>query len=161
MTRRDHLLCIVPESFLFAGLLIVILQIQYSFLRVVGLAAMFPWLPQGTSMPIQYLWAGIWEEAAFRLCLYGGMVWGLSRCKLNRAQAQCVSLLVSSALFSICHHVGRQGDPWEFYRLLFRFEAGILFCTLFAVRGYPTAALTHGIYDVLVGCVLPLIGPTT
>lgn len=161
MSRRDHFLCIVPESVLFASVLVVIGQIQGLFFGGLDSVTMFPWLPPGTNRTLVLLWAGIWEEAAFRVCLFGGMVWLLCCCKVSRDRALVASLVVSSAVFSLCHHIGPQGYPFEFHPFLFRFEAGMLFGVLFATRGYPTAALTHSFYDLLVGCLLPLLPQAT
>jgi membrane protease YdiL (CAAX protease family) len=91
--------------------------------------------------------AGIHEEFVFRLGLFTGMVWGLSKL-MERVPSILVAVFVSSLLFSLAHYLG--AEPFALYSFSYRFLAGVLFCVLFATRGFAIAVYTHAIYDVLV-----------
>lgn len=94
--------------------------------------------------------AGVNEELVFRLGLVPALA-GLASHVLPKRHALIVAILASSLLFSLAHYLG---EPFLVYTFLYRFLAGVLFCALFALRGFAVAVYTHAIYDVLVMVVL-------
>jgi hypothetical protein len=114
-----------------------------------------PWLATGQAGALpsvcMALGAGVNEELVFRL----GMVplfAAIAGKGMPRAQALLVAVIASSAIFSAAHYLG----PEDFlvYTFLYRFLAGVIFCVIFAARGFAVAVYTHAIYDVLVMVVL-------
>ncbi len=94
--------------------------------------------------------AGLHEELIFRAGLFAGGVWLLKRVGIPVAAAVVVSLLASSTLFSLVHHLGPLGDPFSARVFIFRLLAGVLFGVIYRVRGFAIAAWTHTIYDIWV-----------
>jgi hypothetical protein len=94
--------------------------------------------------------AGVHEELLFRLGMIslftavGARLFGLGR-TANLALA----FFVSSALFSAAHHV-IGGEPWRLGVFVYRLLCGLIFATLFQVRGFAVAVYTHALYDVFV-----------
>lgn len=96
--------------------------------------------------------AGLHEELVFRL---GGIA-GVARLWIGpqwRAPSLKLAwvLLGSSAVFSAIHHVV---EPFSLTAFIFRTVAGLLFGSLFLLRGFAVAAWTHALYDVWVIVVL-------
>ena len=95
--------------------------------------------------------AGVYEEILFRVALFGGMCYALKRWTgLKPHLATVVSVVVSSAVFSACHHLGPYGDPLELRRLVYRFWMGAAFAVIYSYRGLGIVVYTHAIYDVIV-----------
>lgn len=93
------------------------------------------------------LGAGVNEELVFRLGIYSGIAWSVSRfTKKNVAIA--VAVFFSSLLFSLAHYVGP--ESFQLFSFVYRLLAGALFCALFLVRGFAVAVYTHAIYDIYV-----------
>ena len=59
-------------------------------------------------------------------------------------------MIVSAVLFSSFHYVGAYGDTLRLSSFLFRLLAGIVFSTLYVLRGFGITAWTHALYDVVV-----------
>jgi membrane protease YdiL (CAAX protease family) len=59
--------------------------------------------------------------------------------------------VTTSLIFAAAHHLGAQGEPFQWYAFVFRATAGLFFATLFLFRGFGIAAGTHTAYDMLVG----------
>ena len=55
----------------------------------------------------------------------------------------------AAALFSAAHHVVG-AEPWHIGAFVYRFLCGLIFATLFQVRGFAVAVYTHALYDVFV-----------
>jgi hypothetical protein len=126
-----------------------------------------PPLPAGTAAAIEtlgsnsaagfigYLGAGVYEELLFRLMLLPAVGWMVRRLGATGRNAAVLAVVVTSAVFAAAHYVGRYGEPilWLdfvfWYRLIFRFLAGVFFSILFAVRGFGIAAGAHAAYDIL------------
>ena len=92
------------------------------------------------------------EEFVFRLLGIGvvarawlGPTW---RARLPRL---LLIVVVSSVLFSAVHHVV---EPFNFSVFVFRTFAGLVFSTLYLLRGFAVAAWTHALYDVWVIVIL-------
>jgi len=95
------------------------------------------------------LGAGVHEELFFRLLLLGGLAYVLERA-LPRTTAILLAFLISSALFSAAHHMGKLGDPFTAGVFTYRLLAGLVFATIYWFRGFAVAVYTHALYDVYV-----------
>jgi membrane protease YdiL (CAAX protease family) len=96
------------------------------------------------------LGAGVHEELVFRLLMIGGLLWlGDKLFHLRSWVNVAVAFLISSALFSAAHHV-IGGEPWALGVFTYRLLCGLVFATLFQVRGFAVAVYTHALYDVFV-----------
>lgn len=98
--------------------------------------------------------AGIYEELIFRLILISLLMIILSDVSgFSHTNAVIISIIVSAALFSTYHHIdfftGRQTEPFEMVRFLFRTLAGVYFASIFAARGFGITAGTHAFYDII------------
>ena len=100
---------------------------------------------------VSFCGAGLYEEVLFRLLLLPALVWACERIGSSAAAAAFWALVGSSLLFSLAHYVGPLGDTFAIYSFTFRFLAGLFFAVLFMARGFGIAAVTHAIYDILVG----------
>ena len=75
-------------------------------------------------------------------------VWLFRRAQLPTAVVASLSVVISSGLFSLFHHVGVYGEPFTISAFTFRFTAGAVLALLFYARGFAVAAWTHSLYDV-------------
>ncbi len=114
-----------------------------------------PWAPLASGQLAQAgtlaricmaLGAGVNEELVFRLGMVPGIA-ALAERALTRGQALFAAVIASSLLFSLAHYLG---EPFAVYTFLYRFLAGVIFCAIFAARGFGVAVYTHAIYDVMV-----------
>ncbi|MFK7987322.1 MAG: lysostaphin resistance A-like protein [Sandaracinaceae bacterium] len=95
--------------------------------------------------------AGFHEELIFRVVLFAGGAWLLTKVsKLSSKQAVLVAAVVSSLLFSAVHYVGSLGDTLTIASFGFRFLGGLYLAAVYRFRGFAVAVYTHAIYDVLV-----------
>lgn len=95
--------------------------------------------------------AGVYEELLFRVVLLGAVYYGLKRwTKVKPGAAMFVAIVGSSLVFSLCHHVGPYGEPWEAWRLVYRFVMGVAFAAIYIYRGIGIVVYTHALYDVFV-----------
>ncbi|MBN1944178.1 MAG: CPBP family intramembrane metalloprotease [Bradymonadales bacterium] len=109
--------------------------------------------PPGFSMSpldnlVLSLGAGAYEELVFRLLLFSGLLWLGKKLALSRALTLVLAFGLSSLLFSIFHYRPIGTESWELWSFSFRFLAGLLFATLYLLRGFAVAAYTHAIYDI-------------
>ena len=58
----------------------------------------------------------------------------------------CVRNLCA-AIFSWFHHWGALGEPWDAWRFVFRFLAGVVLGLLFVHRGLAVVCWTHALYN--------------
>lgn len=94
--------------------------------------------------------AGVHEELVFRLILLSALVWlGAKALGIKRGFAVAIAFLASSLLFSAAHHV-IGGEPWRVGVFTYRVLCGLIFATLFWVRGFAVAVYTHALYDIFV-----------
>jgi hypothetical protein len=101
------------------------------------------------------LGAGLYEEIAFRVGLYG-----LGRKVLlammpealpgQRLLASLGWAALSAAVFSGWHYVGQFGDPFELRSFLFRWVCGLVFTLIYVFRGFAPVVWTHALYDIWV-----------
>lgn len=93
--------------------------------------------------------AGFHEELVFRLGILSALQLAAHRLLgLPAFVAGVVAALLSSALFSLAHYLGT--EPFAWYTFWYRGLAGLLFASIFELRGFAAAAYTHAIYDVYV-----------
>jgi len=104
---------------------------------------------------VMSLGAGLYEEVAFRVLLFGV---GLRCLKLlirpsswfQRASLASAWALLAAVMFSAWHHVGALGEPFEAQVFVFRAVCALLFTIIYAARGFAPVVWTHVIYDVWV-----------
>jgi membrane protease YdiL (CAAX protease family) len=110
--------------------------------------------PAGLGTPTQLmvsLGAGIYEELLFRVILVGGLSWLGGRVfGWSPRGAAIFAVILSALFFSGFHYVGAYGDTLRLSSFLFRLLAGIVFSTLYVLRGFGITAWTHALYDVIV-----------
>ena len=110
--------------------------------------------PGGLGTPAQLmvsLGAGIYEELLFRVILVGVLSLVAKRVfGWGPRGAGLFAVLLSALVFSAFHYVGAYGDTIRLSSFLFRFLAGLLFSTLYVLRGFGITAWTHAWYDVIV-----------
>ena len=98
---------------------------------------------------ILYIGAGVWEELFFRLVLLGGFIFVTVKwMEGNPLVFSLLGLMLSSAAFSLIHHLGPLGEPFEARVFLFRFLAGAILGTLYLTRGLGICVYTHALYNV-------------
>src|SRR2546423_4270214 len=94
--------------------------------------------------------AGVHAGLVFRLILVSAFTaLGTRVLGLRRAAAVALSFFISSILFSAAHHV-LGGEPWRVGVFVYRLLCGLIFATLFEVRGFGVAVYTHALYDIFV-----------
>lgn len=107
-----------------------------------------------TANLVSYLGAGIYEEAIFRLVLFGVLCWLLRQGGLPEVLVLVPATLVAALIFAAAHHVGPGGEPFENYAFLFRTLAGLYFTLIYRFRGFGIAVGAHACYDVFVGVAM-------
>jgi hypothetical protein len=110
--------------------------------------------PAGLDVPTELmvsLGAGIYEELLFRVILVGGLSLLATRVFGWKPRGAGVFAAVLSALlFSSFHYIGAYGDTLKMSSFVFRFLAGLVFSTLYLLRGFGITAWTHSLYDIIV-----------
>ena len=108
--------------------------------------------PTEWSLPTQLmisLGAGIYEELLFRVLLVSGLVLvGTRVFRWSSTQAGILAVVLGAAIFSAFHYLGPYGEPFALASFTFRTVAGLLFSTLYILRGFGITAWTHALYDV-------------
>ena len=135
-----YLSLMIMESFLYAVLLVLLLQNIY--------------LSQGVNMNnlnnfILSIGAGLYEELIFRFFL----LFFLSKSfififKMKEFSSLLLSIIASSVLFSLFHYIGQ--ESFNSYTFTIRFIAGIYLSSIYINRGFGIVALTHAFYDLFV-----------
>ena len=95
--------------------------------------------------------AGIYEEFVFRVLLISGLaiLFGLIF-NWGEFGKTFLSVIISSAIFSIFHFFGSYGDTFSFPLFFVRFLAGIFLAMIYIFRGFGITAYAHSIYDLFV-----------
>jgi hypothetical protein len=94
--------------------------------------------------------AGVHEELVFRLLMIPLLYWFFFKLlRRSRFLSMALAFIISAALFSAAHHI-IGGEPWALGAFVYRFLCGLLFATLFEVRGFGVAVYTHALYDIFV-----------
>jgi hypothetical protein len=104
---------------------------------------------------IMSLGAGLYEEVAFRVVLFG---LGLACLRVllrpgSRLQRWSLSLgwaLVCALAFSAWHHIGAYGDALDARVFVFRAVCALVFTLIYALRGFAPTVWTHVAYDLWV-----------
>jgi hypothetical protein len=101
------------------------------------------------------LGAGLYEEIAFRVGLYG-----LGRKVMlammpealpgQRLMASLGWAVFAAAVFSGWHYFGQFGEPFELRSFLFRWVCGLVFTLIYVFRGFAPVVWTHALYDIWV-----------
>ncbi|MBX7197622.1 MAG: CPBP family intramembrane metalloprotease [Sandaracinaceae bacterium] len=94
--------------------------------------------------------AGFYEELAFRVVLFGGVVWLIRRTQKG-ARAMGLEIgwaLLAAAAFSAVHYVGSLSDDFSVKSFVFRLTCGLVLTAVYRLRGFATAVWTHALYDV-------------
>ncbi|MGZ3478019.1 MAG: CPBP family intramembrane glutamic endopeptidase [Polyangiales bacterium] len=94
--------------------------------------------------------AGFYEEIAFRVILFGGVVWLVRRAvKGKRAMGfELGWALIVALVFSAIHYVGPLSDSFSIGSFVFRATCGLVLTAVYRLRGFATAVWTHALYDV-------------
>ena len=93
--------------------------------------------------------AGLHEELVFRVGLFHGGGYLLSRRVRHPWLAWIFVGLVTSVIFAGVHYVGPLGDRFSLSSFAFRLFLGAAFALIYRLRGFAVAAWTHTLYDVL------------
>lgn len=101
------------------------------------------------------LGAGLYEEIAFRVGLYGvgrRLLLAMMPEALpgQKLLASVGWALLSAAVFSGWHYVGQFGEPFELRSFLFRWVCGLVFTLIYVFRGFAPVVWTHALYDIWV-----------
>jgi len=104
---------------------------------------------------VMSLGAGLYEEIAFRVILFGLGLKLLHLMDPPETFAMKVLLpagwaLVTAGVFSGWHYVGALGDPFALDSFVFRWVCGLVFVVIYAFRGFAPVVWTHVLYDVWV-----------
>jgi CAAX prenyl protease-like protein len=106
----------------------------------------------GSSLATQVmisLGAGIYEELLFRVILVSALAWlGRRVFGWSVTAAGVFAVGVGALIFSAFHYVGPYGDRLNLGSFAFRTVAGLLFSSLYLLRGFGITAWTHALYDV-------------
>lgn len=115
-----------------------------------------PELPAGlVPSLVMALGAGLYEEIAFRVLLFG---LGLKLLKIvldlrgagKRVLFTLGWAVLAAALFSGWHYVGEFGEPFELRSFVFRGVCGLALTVIYGFRGFAPAVWTHVLYDIWV-----------
>jgi hypothetical protein len=101
------------------------------------------------------LGAGLYEEIAFRVGLYGigrRLVLAMMPEALpgQRLVASLAWAAFAAAVFSGWHYFGQFGEPFELRSFVFRWVCGIVFTLIYVFRGFAPVVWTHALYDIWV-----------
>jgi CAAX prenyl protease-like protein len=95
------------------------------------------------------LGAGIYEELLFRVVLVSCLAWlGRKVFGWSVTAAGLFAVVVGALIFSAFHYIGPYGDRLNLSSFAFRTVAGLLFSSLYLLRGFGITAWTHAMYDV-------------
>lgn len=99
------------------------------------------------------LGAGLYEEIAFRVGLFG-LVARLLRLFVQPPFRRLLCVvgwaIVTSAAFSAWHYLGPFAEPFDLRSFVFRWVCGLAFVGIYALRGFAPAVWTHALYDIWV-----------
>ncbi|MEY4543848.1 MAG: hypothetical protein RL685_43 [Pseudomonadota bacterium] len=104
---------------------------------------------------VMSLGAGLYEEIAFRVVLFGlglrclHVLWP-KKSWWRRALLGAGWALISSATFSAWHHLGNLGEAFDGRVFVFRTVCGLVFTVIYTTRGFAPVVWTHVLYDVWV-----------
>jgi Type II CAAX prenyl endopeptidase Rce1-like len=104
---------------------------------------------------VMSLGAGLYEEIAFRVVLYGlglrclRVLWP-PKSWWRRYWLACSWAIASACSFSAWHHLGALGEAFDARVFVFRAVCGLVFTLIYVTRGFAPAVWTHVVYDLWV-----------
>jgi hypothetical protein len=104
---------------------------------------------------VMSLGAGLYEEIAFRVGLYGlglrclRVIWP-SKAWWRRVLLASSWALFTACLFSAWHHLGMFGEALDGRVFVFRAVCGLVFTLIYVTRGFAPVVWTHAVYDLWV-----------
>jgi hypothetical protein len=104
---------------------------------------------------VMSLGAGLYEEIAFRVLLYGVGLKSLKvllapSSRFGRLMLALSWALICAVVFSAWHHLGVWGDALEARVFVFRAVCALVFTLIYVTRGFAPVVWTHVLYDVWV-----------
>jgi CAAX prenyl protease-like protein len=104
---------------------------------------------------IMSLGAGLYEEIAFRVVLYGVGLQCLRvlfrpASALRRFSLALGWAVICALVFSGWHHIGAFGDALDARVFVFRAVCALVFTLIYVVRGFAPTVWTHVVYDLWV-----------
>ncbi|WDI44271.1 CPBP family intramembrane glutamic endopeptidase [Bremerella sp. P1] len=151
--RPTNLPLMAAESMVLGLMLLCLAHFQASVMQMHVVAANAgPEVDTTTKQVVAYFGAGIYEELLFRLMLIPVLIVFIQGFAFPKLVATFAAMLISSLVFAAAHYnfFVTGGDPIDGYTFLFRLSAGLIFASIFALRGFGIAAGSHAMYDVLV-----------
>ena len=148
---RPAVMSLLLEATIYAltlGTFIVFLMQDVLGFALDGTAAMA--LGRAGEVVVISLGAGVHEELVFRLGLMAGGTALLAWTGMRHGIAMALSLLGSALVFSLAHHIGPYGDPFQSGVFVYRALAGVIFGLIFYYRSLAHAVYTHFLYDLYV-----------
>ena len=109
--------------------------------------------PRGIAL-VTSLGAGVFEEVVFRLGILSGVFALLRHIGVQRFACLMLAIAVSALLFSLAHHIGTNGEPFDRSVFLFRMLAGVAFSLIYYFRSLAHAVYSHFLYDAYVLVIL-------
>jgi hypothetical protein len=109
---------------------------------------------------VMSLGAGLYEELAFRVVLFGlglrclRILWP-SKAWWRRALLGAGWACASAMTFSAWHHLGALGEEFDARVFVFRAVCGLIFTVIYVTRGFAPVVWTHVLYDVWVLVMSP------
>jgi len=152
---RGHALRGAAFAWLLAEAVVYATAMRYLASFVVGKVFLGPHVEtDGFAGLVLSLGAGLYEELAFRVVLFGFGFWLLkllfSLNAVSKAMVGMAWALTTAVIFSLWHYVGVLGDPFEPRSFVFRTTCGLVFCAIYYFRGFAPVVWTHVLYDVWV-----------
>jgi hypothetical protein len=122
---------------------------------VVGRVFLGPELSGPFSGVVMSLGAGFYEELVFRVGLFGVgrrvlAMFFPGTTMVRRTLLPIGWAVVTAGLFSVWHHFGQLGEPFEAQPFIFRWVCGLVFVVIYAMRGFAPVVWTHAVYDLWV-----------
>jgi hypothetical protein len=101
------------------------------------------------------LGAGLYEEIAFRVGLYGigrRLVLAMmpEATPTQRLLASLGWAVLAAGVFSGWHYLGQFGEPFDLRSFVFRWVCGLVFTLIYVFRGFAPVVWTHALYDIWV-----------
>lgn len=100
---------------------------------------------------IMSLGAGFYEEAIFRVALFGSGAWVIKTMEGWGPTGLGLLLgwaLVCALAFSGWHHLGPGADAFDARVFVYRAVCGLVLTAIYFFRGFAPAVWTHALYDV-------------
>lgn len=150
---RPTLLALTLESTIYAltlgSFIVFVMQELLGFVMDGNGSAAMALAEMGEILVVS-LGAGVHEELIFRLGLMAGGAALLKWSGMGHGIAVIIALAGSAFAFSLAHHIGPHGEPFETGVFVYRALAGVIFGLIFYYRSLAHAVYTHFFYDLYV-----------